>query len=129
MKRVRLRIACPTRCTSADQTLRRPADERADPAPQGEYDARSGDHAGRRRDGGGPSCRPAAGFPFHPDPQAEGAEAQALRSAAQKALATAISERAERFSRAGERDIVLSLDGYLAGWESLSRGSSRPMTY
>ena len=38
------------------------------------------------------------GFRFTPDPQAEGAEAQALRGAAQKALATAIAERAERLS-------------------------------
>ncbi len=53
------------------------------------------------------------GFRFTPDPQAEGAEAQALRGAAQKALATAIADRAERLSRAGDRDIVLSLDGYL----------------
>ena len=53
------------------------------------------------------------GFRFTPDPQAEGAEAQALRGAAQKALATAISDRAERLSRAGDRDIVLSLDGHL----------------
>ena len=53
------------------------------------------------------------GFRFTPDQQAEGAEAQALRGAAQRALATAIVERAERLSRAGDRDIVLSLDGYL----------------
>ena len=53
------------------------------------------------------------GFRFTPDPQAEGAEAQALRGAAQKALATAITDRAERLSRAGDRDIVLSLDGHL----------------
>jgi ATP-dependent RNA helicase SUPV3L1/SUV3 len=50
------------------------------------------------------------GFRFTPDPQAEGAEAQALRGTAQKALATAIAERAERLARAGSRDIVLSLD-------------------
>ncbi len=53
------------------------------------------------------------GFRFTPDPQAEGAEAQALRGAAQKALATAITDRAARLSRAGDRDIVLSLDGHL----------------
>ena len=53
------------------------------------------------------------GFRFTPDPQAEGAEAQALRGAAQKALATAIADRAARLSRAGDRDIVISLDGYL----------------
>ncbi len=53
------------------------------------------------------------GFRFTPDPQAEGAEAQALRGAAQRALASAIADRAERLSRAGERDIVLSIDGSL----------------
>ncbi len=53
------------------------------------------------------------GFRFTPDPLAEGAEAQALRGAAQKALATAIAERAARLSRAGDRDIVLSLDAHL----------------
>ncbi len=53
------------------------------------------------------------GFRFTPDPQAEGAEAQALRGAAQKALATAIAERAAQLSRAGDREIVLSLDGHL----------------
>jgi len=53
------------------------------------------------------------GFRFTPDPQAEGAEAQALRGAAQKALATAIAERASQLARAGDRDIVLSLDAHL----------------
>jgi ATP-dependent RNA helicase SUPV3L1/SUV3 len=51
------------------------------------------------------------GFRFTPDPRAEGAEAQTLRGAAQKALLTAIHERAERIARAGDREIVLSLDG------------------
>jgi ATP-dependent RNA helicase SUPV3L1/SUV3 len=54
-----------------------------------------------------------SGFRFTPDPQAEGAEAQALRGAAQKALATAITDRAERLARAGDGEIVLSSDGYL----------------
>ena len=54
-----------------------------------------------------------AGFRFTPDPQAEGAEAQALRVAAQKALAAAITDRADRLARAGDREIVLSLDGHL----------------
>ena len=54
------------------------------------------------------------GFRFTPDPQAEGAEAQALRGAAQKAL----GHRHRRNARSGfpalaMRDIVLSLDGYL----------------
>ncbi len=53
------------------------------------------------------------GFRFTPDPQAEGAEAQALRGAAQKVLATAIAERASQLARAGDRDIVLSLDAHL----------------
>ena len=53
------------------------------------------------------------GFRFTPDPLAEGAEAQALRGAAQKALATAIAERAALLSRAGDRDILLSLDAHL----------------
>jgi ATP-dependent RNA helicase SUPV3L1/SUV3 len=54
-----------------------------------------------------------SGFRFTPDAQAEGAEAQALRNAAQKALATAIVDRAERLAKAGDKEIVLSLDGYL----------------
>ena len=53
------------------------------------------------------------GFRFTPDPQAEGAEAQALRGAAQKALASAIADRATRLSRAGDRELVLALDGYV----------------
>jgi ATP-dependent RNA helicase SUPV3L1/SUV3 len=53
------------------------------------------------------------GFRFTPDPLAEGAEAQALRGAAQKALANAIAERAATLSRAGDRDVVLSLDAHL----------------
>ena len=54
-----------------------------------------------------------SGFRFTPDAQAEGADAQALRGAAQKALATAIVDRAERLARAGDGEIVLSYDGYL----------------
>jgi ATP-dependent RNA helicase SUPV3L1/SUV3 len=54
-----------------------------------------------------------SGFRFTPDQQAEGADAQALRNAAQKALATAIVARAEQLSRAGDGEIVLSSDGYL----------------
>jgi ATP-dependent RNA helicase SUPV3L1/SUV3 len=53
------------------------------------------------------------GFRFTPDKQAEGAEAQALRSAAQKALASAVADRAERLGRAADRDVVLSIDGTL----------------
>ena len=53
------------------------------------------------------------GFRFTADAQAEGADAQALRNAAQKALASAMTDRAERLSRARDADIVLSLDGHL----------------
>jgi ATP-dependent RNA helicase SUPV3L1/SUV3 len=51
------------------------------------------------------------GFRFTPDPQAEGAEAQALRAAAQKALTSAVADRSERLSRAADKDIVLSING------------------
>jgi ATP-dependent RNA helicase SUPV3L1/SUV3 len=54
-----------------------------------------------------------SGFRFTPDTGGEGAEAQALRNAAQKALATAIVERAEQLARAGDGEIVLSSDAYL----------------
>jgi ATP-dependent RNA helicase SUPV3L1/SUV3 len=53
------------------------------------------------------------GFRFTPDAGTDGAEAKAVRAAAQKALAGAITERAERLARAGEGEIVLSADGYL----------------
>ncbi|HEX5867379.1 MAG TPA: helicase, partial [Beijerinckiaceae bacterium] len=52
------------------------------------------------------------GFHFVPDPQTEGAEAKAaLRNAAQKALASEIEARAERFSAAADASLVLSNDG------------------
>jgi ATP-dependent RNA helicase SUPV3L1/SUV3 len=51
------------------------------------------------------------GFHFVPDPQAVGAEAQALRNAAAKALAGEIEARAERFSVAPDSTLVLSNDG------------------
>jgi ATP-dependent RNA helicase SUPV3L1/SUV3 len=52
------------------------------------------------------------GFHFVPDPQADGAEAKAaLRNAAQKALASEIEARAERFSAAADTSLVLSNDG------------------
>jgi ATP-dependent RNA helicase SUPV3L1/SUV3 len=54
-----------------------------------------------------------SGFRFTPDVQAEGTDAQALKTAAQKVLATALTERAERLGRAGDNDIVLSSDGHL----------------
>ncbi|SEP97500.1 ATP-dependent RNA helicase SUPV3L1/SUV3 [Faunimonas pinastri] len=53
------------------------------------------------------------GFRFTPDVQAEGAEAKALRAAAQKALATAIVDRAERLAKAADSEIILSSDGNL----------------
>ncbi len=53
------------------------------------------------------------GFRFTPDLQAEGAEAQTLRGAAQKALAAALNDRAARLARAGDSEIVLSIDGFL----------------
>jgi ATP-dependent RNA helicase SUPV3L1/SUV3 len=63
-----------------------------------------------------------SGFRFTPDIQAEGADAQALRNAAQKALATAIVDRAERLARAGDGEIVLSSDAYLRwGGEPIAR--------
>jgi ATP-dependent RNA helicase SUPV3L1/SUV3 len=51
------------------------------------------------------------GFHFVPDPLAVGAEAQALRNAAAKALAGEIEARAERFSVAADSALVLSNDG------------------
>lgn len=54
-----------------------------------------------------------SGFRFTPDAQAEGTDAQALRNAAQRSLATAMVERAERLARAGDSEIVLASDGYL----------------
>ncbi|HEX2256044.1 MAG TPA: helicase-related protein [Afifellaceae bacterium] len=54
-----------------------------------------------------------SGFRFTADPGADGAEAKALRAAAQKALVGAIADRAERLARAGESEIVLSADGYV----------------
>ncbi|HYI89462.1 MAG TPA: helicase, partial [Beijerinckiaceae bacterium] len=52
------------------------------------------------------------GFHFVPDPQTEGAEAKAaLRNAAQKALASEIEARADRFSAAADASLVLSNDG------------------
>jgi ATP-dependent RNA helicase SUPV3L1/SUV3 len=51
------------------------------------------------------------GFHFVPDPLAAGTEAQALRNAATKALASEIEARAERFSAAADSSLVLSNDG------------------
>jgi ATP-dependent RNA helicase SUPV3L1/SUV3 len=51
------------------------------------------------------------GFHFVPDPQAESGEAKTLRNVAQKALASEIEARAERFSAAADSALVLSNDG------------------
>ncbi|WP_128560529.1 helicase-related protein, partial [Methylobacterium crusticola] len=51
------------------------------------------------------------GFQFVPDPGAEGQEAKTLRSAAEKALASEIEARADRFSAAADAALVLSNDG------------------
>ncbi|MYZ50116.1 helicase-related protein [Propylenella binzhouense] len=53
------------------------------------------------------------GFRFTPAAGGEGADARAVRGAAQKALATAIVDRAERLAKAPDSEIVLSFDGYL----------------
>lgn len=51
------------------------------------------------------------GFRFVPDPDAEGPDAKAIRSAAQKALASEITRRAEAMSNAGNDQFVLAADG------------------
>ncbi len=53
------------------------------------------------------------GFRFAPDPQADGPEAKALRSAAQKALAGEIAERAEKVATSANKDFILAGDGTL----------------
>jgi ATP-dependent RNA helicase SUPV3L1/SUV3 len=53
------------------------------------------------------------GFRFTPDVHSEGAEAHTLRGAAQKALAAAITDRADRLTRAANNEILLSSDGHL----------------
>jgi ATP-dependent RNA helicase SUPV3L1/SUV3 len=53
------------------------------------------------------------GFRFAPDPNADGPEAKALRTAAQKALAGEIAERAERVATAANAELVLAGDGTL----------------
>jgi ATP-dependent RNA helicase SUPV3L1/SUV3 len=76
-----------------------------------------------------------SGFRFTPDTGGEGAEAQALRNAAQKALATAIIERAERLARAADAEIVLSPTRICVGrasrwlvWWPLTTSSSRALS-
>jgi ATP-dependent RNA helicase SUPV3L1/SUV3 len=53
------------------------------------------------------------GFRFAPDPNADGPEAKALRSAAQKALAGEIANRADRIATAANPEFVLAADGSL----------------
>ena len=53
------------------------------------------------------------GFRFAPDPLADGPEAKALRTAAQKALAGEIAERAEKVATAANKDFILAGDGTL----------------
>jgi ATP-dependent RNA helicase SUPV3L1/SUV3 len=51
------------------------------------------------------------GFRFTADQSAEGEDARAVRSAAQKALAQEFDERAERFSACANGDLALASDG------------------
>jgi ATP-dependent RNA helicase SUPV3L1/SUV3 len=53
------------------------------------------------------------GFRFTPDPNANGPEAKALRSVAQKALAGELESRAEKVATAANPDFVLAADGML----------------
>ncbi len=53
------------------------------------------------------------GFRFAPDPSAEGTDAKAVRNAAAKSLASEIENRAEKFSKAANPEIILSSDGTL----------------
>lgn len=53
------------------------------------------------------------GFRFSPDPAADGPDGKALRAAAQKALASELSARCDRLSRAGNEAFALASDGAL----------------
>ncbi|MGQ2908268.1 MAG: helicase-related protein [Aliihoeflea sp.] len=55
------------------------------------------------------------GFRFTADQKAEGEDAKAVRTAAQKALATEFESRAERFSASANGDFALTADG-LVRW-------------
>jgi ATP-dependent RNA helicase SUPV3L1/SUV3 len=65
------------------------------------------------------------GFLFVPDPGAESAEAKTLRNVAQKALASEIEARAERFSAAADTSLVLSNDGTIR-WQGEPVGKLEP---
>ena len=80
---------------------------------KGEHDAGGRDHAGRRRHGRGPSCRRAAGLPLHARSAGRGRRGAGAARRRAEGACRRDRERAERLSRAGDRDIVLSLDGYL----------------
>lgn len=53
------------------------------------------------------------GFRFAPDPSADGPDVKALRAAAQKALASELTQRADRLSRGANEDFALASDGIL----------------
>ncbi|MHC5655387.1 helicase-related protein [Stappia sp. ICDLI1TA098] len=53
------------------------------------------------------------GFRFAPDPAADGPDGKALKAVAQKALASELSARADRLSRAGNEAFALASDGAL----------------
>ena len=53
------------------------------------------------------------GFRFAPDPAADGPDVKALRAAAQKALASELTQRADRLSRSPNEDFALASDGAL----------------
>jgi ATP-dependent RNA helicase SUPV3L1/SUV3 len=53
------------------------------------------------------------GFRFAPDPSADGPDVKALRTAAQKALASELTQRADRLSRGANEDFALASDGAL----------------
>jgi ATP-dependent RNA helicase SUPV3L1/SUV3 len=53
------------------------------------------------------------GFEFIPDPSAGGADAKALRAAAQKALASEIDARAKKLAEAPHESFVLAADGVI----------------
>jgi len=61
------------------------------------------------------------GFRFTADQTADGEDARAVRTAAQKALATEFEQRAERFSACANGDLALASDGTLR-WQGIPIG-------
>ncbi|SDU39019.1 helicase-related protein [Stappia sp. ES.058] len=53
------------------------------------------------------------GFRFAPDAAADGPDGKALRAAAQKALASELTARADKVARAGNEDFTLTSDGFI----------------